>query len=224
MSRRPADTWLSELSRIDLALYSAVAVTPTPRLDGAMRRLSNAANYSRLSIASAAVLAAAGGERGRRAAATGIAAVAVTATVVNVAVKPLGRRHRPDRDAYDVDIDRLVRMPLSRSFPSGHTAAAVAFASGAGQVMPAVSGPLHALAALVGYSRVHTGVHYPGDVLAGALIGAVLADITSQAINRRLRARTPAAPSPPEDLSARREPDLQEPGPGTTPAASPGTP
>ena len=66
----------------------------------------------------------------------------------------------------------------TRSFPSGHTAAAVAFASGAGRVLPLAGVPLHALAALVGYSRVHTGVHYPGDVLAGAVLGSVIADVT----------------------------------------------
>ena len=41
--------------------------------------------------------------------------------------------------------------------------------------------PLRALAALVAYSRVHTGVHYPGDVLAGALIGTTLAQLTTHA-------------------------------------------
>ena len=185
MTRGTAEAWLAELERIDLAVYSAVADAPTPRLDSAMRRLSNAANYSRISIGSGAVLALAGGRRGRRAAVSGLAAVAVTAAVVNLAVKPLGRRRRPDRDAHDVDIERRgVRMPASRSFPSGHTAAAVAFASGAGYVMPAVSAPLHVLSALVGYSRVHTGVHYPADVLAGAVIGAVVADTVVPVLTR----------------------------------------
>jgi membrane-associated phospholipid phosphatase len=178
------DSWLAEAERIDAALYAAVANTPTPRLDPAMRRLSHAANYSRLSIASAAILALAGGRRGRRAAASGLASVAVTATIVNLVVKPLGRRPRPDRGAEDVPVARHVRMPGSRSFPSGHTAAAVAFASGVARVVPAASVPLHVLAALVGYSRVHTGVHYPGDVVAGALMGAVIADITTSALAR----------------------------------------
>ena len=41
------------------------------------------------------------------------------------------------------------------------------------------------LAALVAYSRVHTGVHYPGDVLAGALLGAMIADITAGVLDAR---------------------------------------
>jgi undecaprenyl-diphosphatase len=178
-------TWLDELGRIDDAVYAAIADTPTPTLDAAMRRVSHAANYSRLSMGAAASLALTGGERGRRAAVSGLTSVAATSAFVNLLVKPLAQRQRPDRAAQEVPVERQVKMPRSRSFPSGHTAAAVAFASGAGAVMPLASVPLHLLAALVGYSRVHTGVHYPGDVLGGALIGAVIADITTSAFGRR---------------------------------------
>ena len=76
-------------------------------------------------------------------------------------------------------------MPTSRSFPSGHTAAAVAFAGGVGERAPVAGVPLHVLAALVAYSRVHTGVHYPGDVLAGALLGAMIADVTAGVLGAR---------------------------------------
>ncbi len=178
--------WLAEVDALDRAVYAAVARASTPSLDRAMRILSRSANYSRLSIASAGVLALGGGATGRRAAASGLTAVAATSAVANLAVKPLGRRRRPDRAGARVPRARHVRMPATRSFPSGHTAAAAAFATGAGQVMPAASVPLHALAALVGYSRVHTGVHYPGDVVAGWLLGVVVADITTHAIERRM--------------------------------------
>lgn len=148
-----------------------------------MARLSRAADYSRLSLASAAVLAATGGRRGRRAAAMGLASVGVAASLVNLGVKPLGRRRRPDRAAEQAAVARHVRMPSSTSFPSGHSAAAFAFATGAGRVLPLAAGPLRGLAALVAYSRVRTGVHYPGDVFAGALIGTTLAQITTYAYN-----------------------------------------
>ncbi len=150
-----------------------------------MALLSDAANYSRLSIGSAAVLALVGGARGRRAALYGLASVTVTATVVNLALKPLTSRRRPDRTGEGVPEGRHVRMPVSTSFPSGHSAAAFAFATGIGHVMPLVAIPLRLLAAAVGYSRVHTGVHYPGDVLAGSLIGVTLSQLTNRALDRR---------------------------------------
>ena len=175
--------WLGELQRLDEAVYVTIAHTPTPTLDGAMRRLTNAANYSRVSMASAVVLAVIGGPRGRRAAASGLTTVALTSGVVNLLVKPLGRRRRPAREDHEEGRTRNVRMPTSASFPSGHTAAAFAFANAAGRVMPLSSVPLHTLAAVVGYSRVHTGVHYPGDVIAGAVIGSVIADLSGETVD-----------------------------------------
>ena len=183
-SPAPRPRLLEEAERVDIALYAAVAQTSTPTLDRAMSRLSRAADYSRLSIASAAVLALTGGASGRRAAAMGLASVGVTATVCNLAVKPLGRRRRPDRAARAVPLARHVRMPVSSSFPSGHSAAAFAFATGVGSVLPQVAIALRGLAALVAYSRVHTGVHYPGDVVAGSLLGGALAQATTHALDR----------------------------------------
>jgi membrane-associated phospholipid phosphatase len=180
-----ARSWLSEADRIDRAMYDAIAQTRTPRIDGVMRRISTAANYSRLSMAIAVLLAATGGARGRRAAVSGLVGVAATSAIVNLVIKPVGRRRRPDRTNTGIEAAREVPMPGSRSFPSGHTAAAVAFARGVGRQLPQARLPLEALAALVGYSRVHTGVHYPGDVLAGALLGAAIADVSSGVIKTR---------------------------------------
>ena len=174
--------WLRDAERIDLAVYAAIARTPTPALDTAMPRLTRAADYSRLWVAGAAVLATVGGRRGRRAARSGLMSVGVAAAVVNLVLKPLGGRRRPDRIADQVPLARQTRMPVSTSFPSGHSAAAFAFATGVGHVLPVASIPLQGLAGLVAYSRVHTGVHYPGDVIAGALAGNVLARLTVNAL------------------------------------------
>jgi len=65
----------------------------------------------------------------------------------------------------------LIRMPRSTSFPSAHSAAAFAFATGATRESPVLATGLVQLAATVAYSRVHAGVHYPSDVAAGAAIG-----------------------------------------------------
>lgn len=166
------------LDRLDRRVYEAIAGTRTPMLDRSMRALSRAADHSKLSLAASAALVLAGGPEGPRAAARGLASVAITATVVNGLIKPLVWRRRPDRAGASVPAARTVAMPRSRSFPSGHTAAAFAFATGAGRVLPWTRPPLIALATLVGYSRIHTGVHYPVDVLAGSLCGVALAEAT----------------------------------------------
>lgn len=49
--------WLEEANQLDFAVYVAIAETATPALDGALSRLSRAADYSRLSLGTAAVLA-----------------------------------------------------------------------------------------------------------------------------------------------------------------------
>jgi membrane-associated phospholipid phosphatase len=186
-ARRSGPGWLDDLKRVDTAVYAAIAATPTESLDHLLRRLSRAADYSRLSLASAGVLALTGGREGRHAAAMGLASVGVTSAVVNLALKPLGTRRRPDREAQEVPFVRQVPMPESSSFPSGHSAAAFAFATGVGRTLPDVAAPLRLLAAVVAYSRVHTGVHYPSDVVAGALLGGMLAQATTRALEDRAR-------------------------------------
>jgi undecaprenyl-diphosphatase len=176
--------WWTEVNDLDLGVYAAIAATPTPTLDRVFRRLSRAADHSKLWGASAAVLAAGGGARGRRAAVNGVASVGLTSAVVNLVMKPLGGRRRPDRDSHRVPLARQVRMPRSTSFPSGHAASAFAFTAGVSAALPAAGIPLSALAALVAYSRVHTGVHYPVDVIAGSVSGVSLAPLAIAALNR----------------------------------------
>ena len=138
-------------------------------------------------VGCAAVLAAFGG-RGRAAAANGLASIALTSPVVNLVLKPIGDRRRPDRQMVEVPLARQVAMPRSSSWPSGHSASAFAFATGVGAAWPAAGVPLSALASLVAYSRVHTGVHYPSDTIAGAVTGVALAPVAVAGLRRRLAA------------------------------------
>jgi membrane-associated phospholipid phosphatase len=175
---------LTVLGRWDRQSYEAVAAMSTPLLDEPMRVTSRVADHSKLWIGTAAVLATFGGRAGRRAALTGLAAVAATSIVVNQPMKLAGSRRRPDRLAMRVPGSRWVSMPSSTSFPSGHAASAAAFAVAVEGVLPRLRLPLRVAAAAVAFSRVYTGVHYPGDVIVGALTGAVIAGAT-----RRVGAR-----------------------------------
>ncbi len=185
---------LHQLGAIDRAVYVAVASVPAPALDDAMRRLSRAADRSRLWFGIAGALALTG-PAGRRAASRGILAIGATSAVVNVGVKTLSRRRRPDRSGAGVPDARQVTMPSSTSFPSGHSAAAFAFATAISRDNPWVAIAIQFLAGGVAYSRVHTGVHYPGDTVAGALIGAGAGQAVSSVFDRAAARRSPASGS-----------------------------
>ena len=118
------------------------------------------------------VLPVAYGERGLVAAAQ-MAAVALVGVVVYKALKHRLVRERP----YITQAGIFAGTPpLDRySFPSGHTLHAVSFTLLASVGFPALALVLVPLALLVALSRVVLGLHYPSDVLAGALIGCGMA-------------------------------------------------
>ena len=120
------------------------------------------------------VFAATGGRRGRRAAANGLASVAVAASVINLAVKPLGHRRRPDRAASQVPLARQYAAVLDL-VPLRALRRCLRLPDRRRPRPPAGGDPPARARRLVAYSRVHTGIHYPGDVVAGALMGTTLA-------------------------------------------------
>ncbi len=77
----------------------------------------------------------------------------------------------------DTEIAPLIKTPSSSSFPSGHSATAAAGAIVLSAAYPAFAPVLALAGLLVALSRVYLGVHYPLDVLAGALIGAATAGV-----------------------------------------------
>lgn len=89
----------------------------------------------------------------------------------HILLKKKIKRRRPC-DRYH-EIDNLVSLPDEFSFPSGHTAAAFCMSSMLAAFFPEGSWYYYSIATLIGLSRVYNGVHYPGDVIAGMLIGMI---------------------------------------------------
>jgi diacylglycerol kinase family enzyme/membrane-associated phospholipid phosphatase len=173
-SRRP----IHGVSNADRAISRAVSSLPPSPLDGAMKRLSGAANHGVLWFVIAAVLAARKGTT-RKAALRGVLAIALTSPTANAVLKPLLPRRRPaasELPAYQT----IANPPRSSSFPSGHSASAAAFATAVAMESPRTAYAVVPLAAAVAYSRVHVGVHWTSDVVVGAAVGTGVALATQR--------------------------------------------
>ena len=184
------------LRRLDRRLMKRAHDVRTPALDRVLVRLTTAANYWRLWLGAGGLLAAFGGSRGRAAASRGLLSLAIAGVTANGPAKLAARRRRPHAPSRPA----LIRVPRSTSFPSGHSAAAFAFAAGACSEWPLLTPALGPLALAVGYSRVHTGVHYPSDVAAGAAIGVGSAVLAALIMRRPRTHRHLAAPAPADPL------------------------
>jgi undecaprenyl-diphosphatase len=95
------------------------------------------------------------------------------------------------------DVDTLIPRLHTHSFPSGHAAIAFACATVIGAAVPRTRAWLYVLAALVAWSRAYVGVHFPLDVVAGAVLGAGLGLVVLRARRRLAAARRRSRRSPP---------------------------
>jgi len=119
------------------------------------------------------LLAIFGNGTGRKAAFLGTVALVASFFLLDEALKALVARPRPFLHFTDARL--LVALPHSFSFPSGHASTSFATAAAIFLKHKRVGGCALVLAALIAFSRVYVGVHYPGDVLAGAVLGTVIA-------------------------------------------------
>ena len=140
-----------------------------PRLERAVAGFSRLGEHGGvwLAIGTAGVLCARARERARgfrRARRTVLATYAL-----NTAVKLVVRRPRPVLDG----LPALTSTPSRLSFPSAHASTSFAGARCYSRLgLPPL--PLYSLATALSLSRVYLGVHYPSDVLAGALLGTAV--------------------------------------------------
>ncbi|WP_367138262.1 phosphatase PAP2 family protein [Saccharothrix sp. HUAS TT1] len=161
--------------RLEAEVVCTDVLLPLDRPSPAVVAVSLAARASGLWPAIAGLLALRPGVT-RRAARHGVIAVAAATTAGHL-LGHLVHRRRPD--VADVPARRaLPEHPSSSAFPSAHAASTAAFATAIALGAPALGALLTPPAALVAYSRLRTRVHWPTDVLGGALLGSGAALLT----------------------------------------------
>ncbi|MFF5970544.1 phosphatase PAP2 family protein [Streptomyces sp. NPDC012769] len=141
--------------------------------------VEESAESSKLWGGAAVAMAWWGGWRGRKAAVAGVGALVVAQLVSNGLGKQVAERPRPPKEWFPHD--EVDDRPDTSSFPSGHTAAAVAFTAAVTPTWPAAGAACAVPAALVAVERVQSGAHYPSDVAVGVVLGLFCAWLVRRA-------------------------------------------
>lgn len=154
---------------IEISILNLIQKLRTPLGDRVMCMITKLGNAGAIWIVLALVLLMI--PKTRRKAAILLTSLAVDVVLCNLLLKPLVARVRP----FEVNtaVQLLVAKPQDFSFPSGHTAAS--FASAAALYLAGEKKlwkPVLVLAVLIAFSRLYLYVHYPTDVLGGAVLGS----------------------------------------------------
>ncbi|MDZ7270419.1 MAG: phosphatase PAP2 family protein [candidate division KSB1 bacterium] len=170
--------------RLDAALFSLINQTlANPQFDVLMPFLTDIDNWRLIIALALLALCLFGGRKGRLATLLLVVTVTMTDQTSSHLLKPLVERTRPCHVLPNVRL--LVGCSGAFSFPSSHAANLF----GAAWLLWRFYRPLwplfFLLASFVSYSRVYVGVHYPSDVLAGAVLG-ILCACTVEAVSRSL--------------------------------------
>jgi undecaprenyl-diphosphatase len=144
-------------------------------LDGVFVALTHAGSAGTVWLVAAAAVALL---RGRPRVFVLVAAADLVAALAANGLQRAFGHHRPD-------VSRLVALPHTHSFPSGHATTSFACATVLAVLEPRLRIPALVLAAAIAYSRLYVGVHFPADVLAGAALGAAIGLLTTAGARRR---------------------------------------
>jgi len=167
--------------RLDHVLRAWIVLHRLPLLDGAMWMLSVVGRGGMVWVPIVAALVAA-----RRLPWQAIVQLALalilTSFVVDRILKPMVDRTRPYVSATEIPV--IGGRPDDSSFPSGHAANSAAGAVVMSRLVPGGRLAWWTLALAIAYSRVYLGVHYPLDVVCGALVGLICAVVVVAAVSR----------------------------------------
>ena len=163
-----------DVAALDRRILRAVSSARRPWLDPFVRRYSRLGDYGVGWVALGACVAAV---RQEPVIAAGTAAAVWGTLGANYAIKRVVRRERPPGEVAPV----LARAPASPSFPSAHAAMSVVAVAVLARSAPGALPALAVAGAAMIVSRVYLAVHYPSDVLAGALVGGAAAGVVALA-------------------------------------------
>jgi undecaprenyl-diphosphatase len=160
---------------MDAAIFMQVYQWRSPILDQIMPVITHLGSGGALWLIWALLLYLFGSMQNKKIAILTVVALIVSFLFAQELIKELVDRNRPYLTLEGI---RTLVHPLnSTSFPSGHTATSFACAmvlarAGRVKILPIM------LAVLIGFSRIYVGVHYPTDVMVGALIGIICGEVT----------------------------------------------
>ena len=163
-----------------------------PFLDVAMPAVTTQENWYPVLIGLWIALIIWGGRRGRIAALLLVIAIALTDQITCSVLKPAFARMRPCNALPANEVRLLVGRSAAYSFPSAHASNSFAMATIVAWRLPRLAPIAFAVAALVAYSRVYVGVHYPLDVVAGGVLGLAVGKLLTwlaELVERRRRRR-----------------------------------
>lgn len=156
------------IGRLDFVAFQWLRTHHFPLLDVVMAGLSDVARGGAIWIALAVLIAFVYQSRWP-AVVQVLLALALAFLITDYVAKPFFNRARPFESYTESRVYGY--RPTTPSFPSGHAASAVAGACALVRLAPGARAIFWIFAVFVAFSRVYLGVHYPGDVVAGALLG-----------------------------------------------------